>query len=329
MNLTDNIIELNRDMEPFVVQAGSGRPVGFKDEFKPLQFVHFSDIHTALDLWNRVAEYVNHYKEYISFGIHTGDYCGNNQELYADCYNYGVQCERPLYNCTGNHDVTVTRKHLPASKESVYKKLFAPQPDITQDVKFMDIEYSMTYYKDFTESNIRMIVLDLYYDVEEQKTWLAGVLADAKEKGLSVITAMHEPTGHIEESFGVTFHSIMDYSIPVGKQKVCAFESLLTDFIANGGKFICNLAGHHHHDLFGITEAGILNICVPSATNWDGWCDGRRVKGTRTYDCFNVMAIDVNLGILKLIRIGDNCDPYLREKKVLCFDYINNKVIYN
>ena len=45
MNLTDNIIELNRDMEPFVIQASATRPPPFKakfgDPYAVLQFLHF------------------------------------------------------------------------------------------------------------------------------------------------------------------------------------------------------------------------------------------------------------------------------------------------
>lgn len=194
MCLTDNIIYLNRDMEPYIIQGSATRTRFFGDKFKPLQFVHFSDVHAVLDLWNRMVEYVNYYRDYIDFAIHTGDYCGNNQSLYADCYNYGTQCDRPIYNCVGNHDTYVTRKWLKNTKESVHKLLFAPMNDDSSNVNFCDCDYSMTYYKDFLESNIRLIVLDLYYDIELQCEWLKGVLVEAREKGLCVITAMHEPS---------------------------------------------------------------------------------------------------------------------------------------
>ena len=88
---TNNIVELNRDVEPLIVQGSASRTRFFKskfdDKFKPLQFVHFSDVHAVLDLWNRMVEYVNYYKDYIDFAIHTGDYCGGNQEVYVDFYN--------------------------------------------------------------------------------------------------------------------------------------------------------------------------------------------------------------------------------------------------
>lgn len=330
LNLTDNIIELNRDMEPYIIQGSATRTPFFKDKFKPLQFVHLSDVHAVLDLWNRMVEYVNHYRDYIDFAIHTGDYCGNNQELYADCYNYGTKCDRPIYNCVGNHDTFITRKWNENTKESTHKLLFAPMDDNSSNVNFLECDHSMTYYKDFPESNVRLIVLDLYYDIDIQCEWLKKLLANAKEKGLCVITAMHEQLEDLTQNFGVTFHTNNEYT-PLEKDK-CQhkeFEAIIADFIAGGGTFICNLAGHKHHDMFGLTDTGILHTVVPSATNWDGWCDGKRIRGTRTYDCFNVVSVDTNLGLLKIARIGNNIDHYFRSQRALCFDYINKKVIYN
>ena len=140
MELTDNIIELNRDVESFVIQGSSARPAPIRkklgDKFVPLQFVHFSDVHAVLDLWNRVVEYVNYYKDYISFAIHTGDYCGGYQELYADCYTYGTKCVRPILNCVGNHDIVTTPKWIRNDKESAHKLLFNHLPEF--GAKFFD-----------------------------------------------------------------------------------------------------------------------------------------------------------------------------------------------
>jgi hypothetical protein len=45
-----SVAELNRDVEPFVIQASAVRTMFFKDPFKPLQFVHFSDVHGVPEL---------------------------------------------------------------------------------------------------------------------------------------------------------------------------------------------------------------------------------------------------------------------------------------
>ena len=125
--LTDNIIELNRDMEPYVIQGSTSRPKPFKDAYAPLQFVHFSDLHKKLDNWNRIVEFINHYDKYIAFGLHSGDFCGSSQLEFTDCYAEGLRCVRPIYNCVGNHDVEENedwrqRKPKIASKQSTWEK---------------------------------------------------------------------------------------------------------------------------------------------------------------------------------------------------------------
>ncbi len=329
-----SIIELNRDVESFVIQASATRTSFFNqkfdDKFSVLQFLHFSDVHMRLDCWNRVMEYMNYYKDYISFALHTGDYCEGSQERYCDLYGEGIDRERIVYNCVGNHDTfSYDSEHVLSitGKQKPYELLFNHIED--WDVNFFDLEYSMSYYKDFPESNIRMIVLDPYYDIDEQRRQFVVLLNDAREKGLYVITAMHEKTDHITESFGVTFQTINDYFSLSGKPRHYEFEDDIVNFVNAGGVHICHLAGHDHHDGFGITEKGILNSIVPCATTWNGWSDGKRIDGTKTQDCFNIVSIDPNLKLLKLVRVGDNSDHYLREKRVLCFDFEKRKVIFN
>lgn len=329
--LTDNIIELNRDVEPLIIQGAATRTEFFKqkfdDSFKPLQFVHCSDMHDRLDLWNRMVEYTNHYRDYLSFVIHTGDYCGSRQEEYTDLYNDGIHCERPIYPCVGNHDTYITPKWVKHTKKSAYDLLFAPFK--LDGLNFMEGDFSMTYYRDFPESNIRLAVLDEYYDTDRQCEWLVGLLDEARAKNICVLTAMHEPSDNVNDSFGVTFHTMNDYVSLLGRLTKHPFEPIIADFIAKGGRHICNLVGHEHHDLFGMTDAGVLNSAVPSGTCWDGWCDSKRIKGTRTFDCFNIVCVDANLGLLKIVRVGNNRDHYLRSQRSLCYDYVNRRVIFN
>lgn len=330
-----SIIELNKDVESFVIQASASRTEFFKQKFDDkcsvLQFLHFSDVHMRLDCWDRVIEYLNYYKDYISFALHTGDYCEDSQERYNDLYGDGIKSERIVYNCIGNHDTNsvdqITRVRTITEKDKPHALLFNHTEG--WDVNYFDVKFPMSYYKDFPESNIRMIVLDCYYDIEEQKRQLAEILRDAREKGFYVITAMHELTGAIEESFGVTFNTINDYKGLLGKQRQRVYEQAIVDFVKDGGVHICHFAGHDHHDGFGITENGILNSIVPCATTWAGWSDGKRVEGTKTQDCFNIVSIDPNLKLLKIVRVGDNSDHFLREKRLLCFDYEKRKVIFN
>ncbi len=324
-NNTKNIIELNRDMEAALVQASYGRSIFFKDELRPLTFVHFADVHAVPEMWNRMVEYINYYDKYIDFAIHAGDYCGGNQSQYVDLYEECEKCVKPIYNCVGNHD-TVGHPYVPMPKENAYNLLFNHTEG--WDASFFNIPHSMTYYKDFPQSNIRMIVLDLYFDKEAQCVWLKDLLERSREEGMHVITVMHQMSDAITNGVDTPFNSIMDYSALFGRWPKSVFEDIIADFKDNGGIHICNLFGHEHRDYFGYTDRGVLNIAVECATSWNPWCDGRRVKGTKTYDAFNITSVDTVLGVLKLIRIGDNYDVYLRPRRTLCFDYINKKIVF-
>lgn len=318
------ILELNRDAEPFVIQStASETPFMHRGKYEPLTFVHFSDVHAVLELWNRITEYINHYKDYIAFGLHTGDYCGDNQDQWHDCYAEGTPCERPILNCVGNHDTIQGPQWEKMPKVEAWKRLFCHTEN--WNVHFLNCPDSMSWYRDFPDSNLRLITLDQYFDLELQQQWLRDLLADAQKKGLWVITATHEPTAEIVSSPKVTFHTLTEF-YPLQDSP---FEAVLKDFVAWGGNYICNFCGHEHHDLFGYTAGGVLNVAVECACDWAGWCDGKRVRGTKTYDCFNVVTIDTDLHVLKLVRVGNNADYYLRKKQVLCYDYSGHSVIFN
>lgn len=339
MQRTDSIIELNRETEAYVLQAGVGRSaLNFQDAHTPLAFIHFSDIHAHLPNWNRLVEYMNHYADYLAFALHTGDYCGGSQQIYSDLYQEGIAGKRMIYNCVGNHDCHPGGKPWRlGEKKDAHALLFNHTEN--WDAQFMPCEYSMSYYKDFPEHNIRLIVLDDYYDIWETRAWLLGILEECREKSLHVITAAHEPTGEIRESFGVRYHTLDDYAAVHAAYEIkrtkydfdhrgrVLFEDVIEFFKKQGGVHICHLAGHDHVDQFGLTARGILNVVVQNATDWDLHGDMKRIPGTKSMDCFNVVGVDTDLGLLKIIRIGADVDHYLRKKTILCFDYRKQQVI--
>lgn len=322
----DSIIDVAKPMERAIIQGAFPRCEQlFRDPFKPLQFVHFSDIHSIRDHWDRIMMFINHYEKYLTFAIHTGDAVSSNYEGNTDLYRFGVPTKLPVLSCLGNHDKHSCNGVVP-SKADVKRAVFGPMEN--WDATFMEAESSMAYYKDFPESNVRLIVLDLYYDQEQQVEWLRNLLAQAKEEGMHVFTAMHTPTDRLVDCPPTTFHTVMDWTVLNEDMPKTIYEDIIADFIDDGGIYICNLCGHHHHDLFGYTERGVLNVAVEMATCWAPWDDTIRVFDTPTYDCFNVTSVDVNTGIFRIVRIGNNIDFFLRQKHVLCYDYINRKMIY-
>ena len=322
----ESILSLNRDMDPHVRRAASGRSKLFGDPWDVLSFIHFSDVHAVLELWNRMTEFLNHYQDILSFALHTGDYCCDSQAQYIDCYAEGIPARRPILNCVGNHDtVDANWERLP--KKDTWEKVFAHTGD--WGASFMPGPTPTAYRKDFPASHLRLFVLDLYYDADAQAAWLRGELEEARREGVHVITAMHQPTAEIVDSPDVTFQNVTDFRAIADYSAVSPFDGILADFIRAGGIHVVNLAGHYHSDWFGYTKSGVLNSAVACATDWAGWSEGERVRGTRNFDCFNVVGVDANIGLLKFVRIGDQVDSSLREKRVLCYNYLEKKVVFN
>ncbi len=209
-----NVIELNRDTERDVL-ALTG-----------ISFVHFSDVHAKPELWNRITEYIDHYKNVISFGLHTGDYCGGSQKVYADMYL--KKCSRPIYNCVGNHDCySGEGAWLLNDKKVAHSLLFNHTED--WNVTFFECPYSMCYYIDCND--LRIIVLDDYYDIWPARPWLRSVLKEAYSLNMHVITAQHEPTGYISNTYGSLFSTVEDY---VSKWKQYELNRINYDFDHRG-----------------------------------------------------------------------------------------------
>lgn len=318
-----SIIELNRNVEQHLLRTSG------------ITFVHFSDIHARQELWDRVVAYMNHYQDKIAFALHTGDYCGGSQKEYVDMYS-GKPCLRTIYNCVGNHDCfTGEGEWLLCPKQRVYELLF--NHIANWDVTFFDCAYSMSYYKDF--GNLRLIVLDDYYDTWQTRGWLRGLLKEAYDQGLHVLTAQHEPTGYLKNTYGSLFHTLDDYNSKFQSYELnrtaydfdhrcrVLFEDVIGEFIQYGGKFVCNLAGHDHVDEFGLSDRGVLNLAVQNATSWDALGDTARIRGERSEDCFNVMSVDTEKGQFTVIRVGANTDRHGRVKTKLVYDYLHQKIL--
>lgn len=320
----NSIISLNKDVEPFVIQALKGRPAEFGGDNKILSFIHFTDIHARTKLWNRVVEYVNYYEEYIDFAIHTGDYASTNRATIENLYSKGNKCVKPILNVIGNHDTY--DENMTIGDKTTTKQLSFTNAD-EWDVTFMDISDSMTYYKDYPNSKIRIIALDCYYDIDEQCDWLEFTLYDALSKGYHVITFAHELTHPIVNKLDTAFQTLDDFESYGGNITRTKFDKVISDWVADGGTHIVHLAGHEHTDMIGYTENGVLNMICATASANRSWCDADRVEGDKSFDCFNLVAVETTTGVFKIVRIGNNSDHYLREKKVFAYDYINKKIL--
>lgn len=324
----NGVVALNKDVEHLVMQASKSRSSKFGDTLVPLEFVHFTDVHAHNKEWKRIVEYIDRYEDHIMFGLHTGDYCGTSVDDGVDLYSLAKPKNRIIYNAVGNHDTykAYASGESPetATAEEIYDAVFS---DVEGwDVVFGKGENITYYYKDFVESGIRLIVLDDQQWSDAQAEWLASVLNGAKENGLAVITASHMLTANLTERLATTFTPVDEMPSAYGGSNL--FESSIVAFKSSGGVHICHLCGHNHFDDIGYTADGVLNIQVESASGSpDARLESRRVEGTRSFDCFNVVSVDVNTKRLKIIRIGCNSNAALQDKTLLCYDYENKKII--
>lgn len=325
------IVALNKDVEHLVMQASKSRSSKFKDPFVPLEFVHFTDIHSHKTEWKRIVEYIDKYEEYIDFAIHTGDYSGTATKTATDLYSLAKPKNRIIYNAVGNHDAYSSYnngKTTSATVEETYNTVFSDTEN--WNVNFGDEAYATYYYKDFEESGVRLVVLNDQQWSDAQGQWLSKVLADANTEGLAVVTASHMSAGYMSIPIESSFTPVDDnstFSYWWGGQDIGPY---VIEFKNNGGEHIAHLCGHNHFDDIGYTKDGILNIQLEcaSATPSDR-LESVRVEGTKSFDCFNVMAVDVNTKRIKIVRIGCNSNAALQGKTVLCYDYENKKVISN
>ena len=331
-NAVPNVVKNNTENDVIVANFSQSRSSFFGDEYKPLEFIHFSDVHKQAAEWSNVCKYMDAHSKYIPFAIHTGDYVLSYNAQYDDLYEIAVPNNGYILNVVGNHDTYSNSSGTErATQATTHSLLFNHTDD--WGVTF-GAEGAMYYHKDFAESGIRLVVIDLYYWDTTEATWLSNILADAITNDLAVITAMHIATRALPTNMRVdcTFNVIDELgTASTGESDtVTAIDDAIATFIDDGGEHIVNLCGHYHHDVIGYTAGGILNIAVECAThlpaNWD---DAARDYATKGFDAFNVIAVDRTTKTIRIARIGNNSDWYGRPKNVLCYNYNTKQVVAN
>ena len=312
--------------------------------YKPITFLHFSDLHKQGYLFARIVQYKKLYSTIIDDIINTGDLV----DYYTDAIDQSVgqwNEGKATLSVIGNHD---TRDNVDTSDWTAhagldaYNKFIAPyienwgtiiQP---QDAATVGKCY---YYKDYNidDSKLRLIVLDNMvmnstlsnYDAT-QITWLESVLADAKTNGYTVVGAQHFPTALTKWD---SAWCSKDHN-GEGWGGMSVFFDAVETFISGGGKFACWLAGHTHNNLLGTVKANNVEytnqivIAVDCSKIDPANQFSARVNNTKTMDCFNIVSFDIRKKIVKVLRVGADYDSYMRHAGVLCIDYVNKSIIY-
>lgn len=347
-NDSSDIIDLNGKAETLTYLRNAKRPQykgsSYTPTTTPCTLLHFSDIHADEPNMKRIVEFYNYYKAYINDALCTGDIIKN---LFGDSFAFWGNAEAAsILNCAGNHEYYNGESSAPYYKQitqkQVYDKFFAPYIEdwgVTQPANAEENGLNY-YYKDYTTSKVRLIVLDNFRVDAYQLQWFEDVLADAITNDLHVIAAMHigNPVGWVK--YDNPFNSLRENNPSSANGWVFDDSELLYDkvdeFIGNNGVFVGWLMGHRHSDAIGTPydHPNQLEIHVATASCGNSWdiipkgdnCD--RTVGTKSQDCFNIYSIDTYYHMIRIHRIGSDVDRDFRHIGNLCYDYINHQVIY-
>lgn len=323
---SNSIVVNNKDVPLLTKQAL--RPLNIFDQQyltqpKPLVLFHFSDIHGDQTALERLVEFYEANKSLFDDAICTGDLKAVNTSSSMSFWN-AVSGAEDILISIGNHDATNSDSSL-QSESDQYAALFSPY------ISNWDVTYTSGktyYYKDYADSEVRLIVLNnMLSDSENdaQLSWFDTVLAGAKTLGYTVLVATHFPNGWGDSSALECNFTDIDATIYAAQSLRGTYQVKLRDFRTNGGKFACYIGGHVHKDVMK-TNADIpdqLGVMVDACSIQQSmaYSDIHRQSDDRTADLANVFVLDTSSNVIKVIRVGADRNRYLVSRKTICINY--------
>ena len=309
-----------------------------------LMLLHFSDLHGDRDNLLRIVSFKERYGDYIDDAIHTGDVVANYLED-GNVMN-DIKGAEKILNVVGNHDAWRRGEDFYyATQSETYDLLMrGANPDspfinnwgVVQDSDADSIG-KCYYYKDYANAKVRMIILDCMHYDSAQNEWFVSRLGEAKDNSLSVVVVQHYPAQKGLTQTECTFNEYNkgivgyeDYSPRIERMNDMAYNAV-DAFIANGGMFVCWVEGHTHGNYIGRTPSheGQLQVIIENAGTNDRYNSSSRIKNTKSQDAFNIISIDTEGKLIKLVRIGQDRDRFLRHLGTLCYNYSTFELISN
>lgn len=344
MDIMPRVIEDNKAALADALQLGITQDYSTTDAFTML---HFSDIHGDTISLTNIQHVKDHLADILDDTICTGDMLTNNYT--ANNMNFWNVTDGKILTCIGNHEVLQADSsdyRIQPTEAELYARFIAPY--IGNWGKVTNPAGKLYYYKDYAEKRVRLIVLNALYptdkEVATQNTWLASVLSDAKAKQYCVVLAQHYYPNNAQK-IDCTFSANVKFPSGVAAEEYChnmaTYHATIQNFIDKGGNFACILCGHRHTDYIAVdpnypqqTYIGVGGALCPSNLNMTEasvGCDARRINGTKTQDCMNVLSVDTTNKLIKIVRIGADRDMFLRSRKTLVLSYATSPatVVYN
>ena len=310
-----------------------------------LNLLHFSDLHGDAVNLKRITDYYTTYASYIDDVLFTGDMVNYQWSDGIDFWNNNSTTKKFLV-AIGNHDPLVSYDWYAKDAAACHDRYLA---NIANWGVVQPTSKVCSYYKDYTAYNIRLIVLDgmrwnpMKSDAA-QDAWLKTTLDEALGKSYSVIVASHFFGGEGVPDNSINFDAYYDDISWIDSDAATSklgygylnanVSKYIDDFMTNGGDFVCYLGGHTHADFFrrlknypkqlqiNVANAGINDNVTKGAE-----CYVNRAKDTNWQDLFNIVSIHPTLGILSVIRVGNDFDCIGRHMGTIVFDYKNSRVL--
>lgn len=346
-----------------VNETGDGTPIR---EYQNLSLVWFSDIHSDGEELRRIVNFYNCYEEYLDGIICTGDVVA---QTWKDDFSYWHKNggDKVLF-VNGNHDTyTPIDGSIKTyySAEAGYKRYIEPFLSAT-NLTESPIN-KMYWVKDFPESKIRLIAVDVMHlnekydyhtyepvresgiypdggtvDNGEQLTWFISKLNEVKNTDWQVICTAHFPAYRNTDNFIKSTFSIIPFKQNLGGQLQEDYQKAVSDFIDDGGNFICWMCGHHHEDEIFLSERDNRQLCVvvdccqrslgyigTYGSDEASYQSIIKPKYTKAQDSFNIINVEPRQHFLRMYRVGTQYDGNNRRIGSIVYDYLNKTLIYN
>lgn len=313
-----------------------------------VSFLTCTDLHGSQTGAKHFMDILAKYRANIAFAVHLGDSVMTDfNSDFTFWENSGMD---EVINMIGNHDSAIysngSWSWSAKTKKECYDRYLAPyiadwgvvQPSGV-DTPASDDYGACYFYKDIANVGIRFIILDAMHQDTAQETWFANVLADARTNSYSVIVMCHYQSGDVATDDTINWATIDGANAHLSDilSLDSYYSQTLHSFIQNGGDFICWFAGHRHRDDFGyqVEYSDIFNVveekagCNTGANIESNYRthDSERTINTPSQISFNFVTIDKIKKTLKIVRIGNNRDLYLRQKNTLCYNYNTKNII--
>lgn len=334
-----SIVEMNREAGELVVQSARKYHnwSSVDSVWEPLTLAVITDVHGDETRLERYFEFCNAYSRYIDGRLHLGDIVAS---AYVDDFSF-VSSDpdaAQLMGTIGNHDTMgepFSHEHwLDHAGKDAFQRYFAPfeggwlsQVSLPADAA---AEGKCYYYRDYPDNRIRLIVLDSMSYSEKQLKWFTEVLDSAVSAGLSVVCCQHLPVGAVE---AVSSFNSLDYPSFSGNYSDSPelYLDAVDVFIDKGGEFITWMSGDSHFDFTGTLKnyPRQFSITFENGGRNSYWNDSDRAVGMKSQDSFNIVTFDTYSKLVKVVRVGNTFDRFLRSKKYFTYDYVHRVLVAN